>query len=117
MLRNTLRGLVNGSRDLSGAAVVGADGIPLESVMSPGLDGTLLGAEFADIVRGLQTRLADAKMGALNGLTVETDGHRILFEPVTGGYFLIGVVAPAGILGRARFALKRSLHALAAELG
>jgi predicted regulator of Ras-like GTPase activity (Roadblock/LC7/MglB family) len=116
MLRTTLRGLLEQSKDLAGVAVVGADGIPLDSVMSPGLDGSLLGAEFADIVRGLQSRLADAKMGALNGLTVETDGHRILFEPVASGYFLIGVVAATGILGRARFALKRSLHALASEL-
>ena len=116
MLKARLNTLLQSTPDLEGVAVVGADGLPLDSAMQGGLDGSALGAEFADFVKGLHGRLADAKMGTLNGLTVETDGHRIVIEPVAPGYFMLGVVRATGLLGRARFALRRSVHEIAAEL-
>lgn len=116
MLKPRLRELLNNCRDLTGVAVVGRDGIPLDMETRGEFDASTLAAEFADVVKGLQNRLVDAKMGALSGMIVETDGHRILIEPIAADYFALGLVHGTGLMARARFQLRRILPDIAGDL-
>ena len=108
MLKAHLMKLMSSAPEITGVAIVGQDGIPLEIQTRGDFDANALAAEFADLVKGMKARLAGAKLGSLSGMTVETPDHRIIIEPVAADYFLLGVVRPGGILGRARFLLKKA---------
>ncbi len=116
MLRDCLIELLSSAPEIAGVAIVGLDGIPLEMQTRGEFDANTLAAEFADLVKGMKSRLTEAKMGSLSGMTVETPDHRIIIEPVVTGYFLLGVVRPGGIAGRVRFLLKKASLVIAPAL-
>jgi predicted regulator of Ras-like GTPase activity (Roadblock/LC7/MglB family) len=116
MLRGALFDLLGTAPELAGVAIVGHDGIPLEIQTRGEFDVNTLAAEFADLVKGMTSRLTDAKMGSLSGMTVETPDHRIIIEPVAAGYFLLGVMRPGGVAGRVRFLLKKASLVIAPAL-
>ena len=116
MLKAHLQKLLGGVPEITGVAIVGQDGIPLEILTRGEFDGNALAAEFADLVKGMNSRLTGAKMGSLSGMMVETPQHRIVIEPVAADYFLLGVVRPGGVTGRARFLLRKAGLDIAPEL-
>lgn len=85
-----------------GAAIVDPDGIPV--VTNP-RDASMevLGAEFANIVRGVDQAGREFSHGRLQQFSVYAENAVVVLTPMAAGYFLLLVVDRSGLVGKARF--------------
>ena len=111
-----------------GAALMGNDGIPIEeftatpsSGSSPAGDfgqpvevGTA-GVEFGRILTDIR-RASDALGGgALEETIIRVKGFTLIFQPVDDENFLVLALARDGNLGKARYLIRRHVHAIRQE--
>jgi len=89
-----------------GAAVVGPDGIPVESSQSdPGINMEWAAAEGIDLVRRAATPASEGAVASETPDEITISGRRGLtvLRAVGAGYFLCLVAAPGTLTGRARY--------------
>jgi predicted regulator of Ras-like GTPase activity (Roadblock/LC7/MglB family) len=98
-----------------GAALVGLDGIPVES-LSQGLDSVDAGAEYAAILGDAQKASQDLDLGQIRGLSILTDRMRLLFSLLKSEYFLMLAVENLGNWGKARYRLSDHTRKLEEEM-
>jgi predicted regulator of Ras-like GTPase activity (Roadblock/LC7/MglB family) len=111
-----------------GAALMGNDGIPIEEFTatqsadsSPAGDfgqpvevGTA-GVEFGRILTDIR-RASDALGGgALEETIIRVKGFTLIFQPVDDENFLVLALARDGNLGKARYLIRRHVHAIRQE--
>ncbi len=118
-----LREIVVGCHGGIGAALMGSDGIAIEQVVAkPAPEGPLgedigtAGAEFGRILDDIR-KASDAVAG---GVFVETTilltRFTLIFRAVDEDTFLVVVLHPDGNLGKARYLIRKQLHALRQEI-
>jgi predicted regulator of Ras-like GTPase activity (Roadblock/LC7/MglB family) len=97
--------------------LVDGDGIPVESVAADAsIDLDLLAAELVARVRTISDDRAGLAIGKVEQLSVVTDRLTVVVSSVGAGYYLLLVLGPEGIYGRARYELRRARLLLQHEL-
>jgi len=105
------------------AALMGADGIPIEQVeASGGVRGSLshevdaLGVEFGRILDEMRKASDSVAGGVLEEVSVRLANFWVLMRVVDEESFLVLAIEPDGNTGKARFLMRRQLMALREEL-
>jgi predicted regulator of Ras-like GTPase activity (Roadblock/LC7/MglB family) len=84
------------------AAIVDPDGIPV--VVEPdAAEVETLGAELAALIRDIGEAGRELDHGQVLQFTVAAERARIVLTTMAAGYFLVMVLGPDGIVGRAQF--------------
>jgi predicted regulator of Ras-like GTPase activity (Roadblock/LC7/MglB family) len=105
------------------AALMGADGIPIEEVqasegvgesLSDGVD--VLGVEFGRILDEMRKASDSVGGGALEEVSVRLSNFWVLMRMVDEETYLVLAIEPDGNMGKARFLMRRQLMALRDEL-
>ena len=105
------------------AALMGADGIPIEEVqasegvgesLSDGVD--VLGVEFGRILDEMRKASDSVGGGALEEVSVRLSNFWVLMRMVDEETYLVLAIEPNGNAGKARFLMRRQLMALRDEL-
>jgi predicted regulator of Ras-like GTPase activity (Roadblock/LC7/MglB family) len=87
-----------------GAAVVGPDGIPVETaVTSADVNMEWAAAEGMDLVRRVATAPGRDAAGDPDEITIAADARLTILRSVGAGYFLCLVAGPDVLSGRARY--------------
>jgi predicted regulator of Ras-like GTPase activity (Roadblock/LC7/MglB family) len=73
-------------------------------------------ASYVDIARRVTAAHEEAEFGSIRDLMVSGPSGAVAFQAITPDYGLIAVLAPDGILGRARFELRKAGASLLPEL-
>ena len=105
------------------AALMGADGIPIEQVEASGEGGgalsddvDVLGVEFGRILDEMRKASDAVGGGALEEVSVRLSNFWVLMRMVDEETYLVLAIEPDGNMGKARFLMRRQLMALRDEL-
>ena len=105
------------------AALMGADGIPIEQVEASGepreslKDGVdVLGVEFGRILDEMRKASDSVGGGLLEEVSVRLSNFWVLMRTVDEETYLVLAIEPDGNSGKARFLMRRQLMALRDEL-
>jgi predicted regulator of Ras-like GTPase activity (Roadblock/LC7/MglB family) len=123
-----LRAIVEGCGGGIGAALMSNDGIPIEeftaarSPNSPAAGDSgqpvevgIAGVEFGRILTDIR-RASDALGGgSLEETIVRVKGFMLIFQPIDEENFLVLAIARDGNLGKARYLIRRHVHAIRQE--
>jgi predicted regulator of Ras-like GTPase activity (Roadblock/LC7/MglB family) len=93
--------------------IMGTDGIPVERVVvkaDSNLDA--VAAEFTTLLRSSLSTASDAELGNLRELSVVSETLTALIMAITPEYYLFVSLAPGGLIGRARVAMRLACLAL-----
>jgi len=112
-----------------GAALLGSDGIPIEQVQATSLppsvtadpetledDLSAIGVEFGRVMDEARKASDSVSGGHVEEMLVQTARYWILLRSVDEDAFLALAMVPDGNVGKARFLMRRHLHALREQL-
>ena len=101
----------------SARSIMGIDGISVARADKQGLEVDLDGiaAEYTTLIRKSMRNNEGAALGQLQELIVAAERFAFLIKPITAEYFLVLVLTGPGVLGRARFELRKAQLALEEE--
>jgi len=106
-----------------GAALMGNDGIPIAQVASshptPGFDADDMGAagvEFGRILDEIRKASDAMSAGAMHETVIVLARFTLVFRSVDAETFLVVILSPDGNLGKARYLMRKQLHAIRQEL-
>jgi predicted regulator of Ras-like GTPase activity (Roadblock/LC7/MglB family) len=118
-----LQEIVDGCGGGLAAALMGADGIPIEQVEangevreSPGHGIDVLGVEFGRILDEMRKASDSVGGGVLEEVSVRLANFWVLMRVVDEETYLVLAIEPDGNAGKARFLMRRQLMALRDEL-
>jgi predicted regulator of Ras-like GTPase activity (Roadblock/LC7/MglB family) len=116
-----LQAIVEECPGARGAALMGADGIPIAQVAAPGADEyadevSVLGIEFGRILDEARKAGDAAGAGATFELSVRTERFHVVVQPVDHETYLVLALAPDGNVGKGRYLLRRHQLAIREEL-
>jgi predicted regulator of Ras-like GTPase activity (Roadblock/LC7/MglB family) len=115
VFREALRGIAERVEGARAAALVGADGIAVESFsIGESVSMETVAAEVLALAKAAQG--GDALTGALSELALVEEDARILLRRVSGEYYLLLLLGGEGGLGRGRHELAKAALALKKEL-
>lgn len=97
-----LTDLVDRCPGATGVAIVDGDGIQV-AVVPPESSLEALGAELATVVREVEQAGRELKHGALRQFSVQAEKSVIILTTLAAGYFLVLMLSPDGLVGKARF--------------
>lgn len=105
------------------AALMGADGIPIEQVEATGEGGgslsdevDVLGVEFGRILDEMRKSSDSVSGGALEEVSVRLSNFWVLMRVVDEETYLLLAIRPDGNAGKGRFLMRRHQMALRDEL-
>ena len=121
MFREVLASIVDPTPGALAAAVMGSDGIPIDAYRKRDdpLDLDTVAIEFQRVLEQatkVATALYGPGGGELEELVLRTAAHQLLFRQIDDEYFVVIALAPDGMLGKARYLLRSTLHKLRQEL-
>jgi predicted regulator of Ras-like GTPase activity (Roadblock/LC7/MglB family) len=123
-----LRTIVEGCGGGIGAALMGNDGIPIEEftasqapsassarALDHPVEVGIAGVEFGRILTDIR-RASDALGGgSLEETIIRVKGFMLVFQPIDDENFLVLALERDGILGKARYLIRRHVHAIRQE--
>ena len=99
-----------------GALIIAEDGIVVERhVASDALDLELASVEFLGAGREMKRATESVQAGELEEMVVTNSGRITLLRRIGPGYYLLLLMDPTALQGRARFELRRAAIELANE--
>jgi predicted regulator of Ras-like GTPase activity (Roadblock/LC7/MglB family) len=118
-----LQEIVDGCGGGLAAALMGADGIPIEQVEASGEvreplshEVDALGVEFGRILDEMRKASDSVAGGVLEEVSVRLANFWVLMRVVDEESYLVLAIEPDGNAGKARFLMRRQLMALREEL-
>ena len=109
MIKETFQDLTNRIEGCQAVALVGMDGILIETQpIADNVNLDLLAAEYAAVIKGAREAQRECGDGELQELVFTSDRALILSRCLNGEYFLILALGRDGNLGRARFEMRRA---------
>jgi predicted regulator of Ras-like GTPase activity (Roadblock/LC7/MglB family) len=97
--------------DLRAVAVVGDDGIEIEStVREDEVPHEVLSAEMNGILKTLQRLRSELALGPLNEFIVRTESQNVILFALSEGLFILLVTTPSEATGKTRFEVQRIAH-------
>jgi predicted regulator of Ras-like GTPase activity (Roadblock/LC7/MglB family) len=117
VFRDTLRGIAERVADTRAVAIVGADGIPVETY-SVGEDVSIesVAAELMALVKSAQNPRAELSFGPIRELALVGEGQRAVLSRISPEYYLLLLLGGEGTLGHGRYELARAATGLQEEL-
>ncbi len=117
VFRDTLRGIAERVADTRAVAIVGLDGIPVETY-SVGESASIeaVAAELLALVKAAQNPHAQLSFGTIRELAVVGEGRRSVLSRISAEYYLLLLLGGEGTLGHGRFELARAAMGLQKEL-
>ena len=117
VFRDTLRGIAERVADTRAVAIVGLDGIPVETYsVGENVPIESVAAELLGLVKSAQNPRAELSFGPIRELALVGDGQRAVLSRISGEYYLLLLLGGGGILGHGRHELARAATALQEEL-
>jgi len=117
VFRDTLRGIVERIHGASAVAIVGVDGIAVDTyAIGQDVSIELVAAELLAFLKSAQNPRTEMFSGQIRELTVVGEGHRIVLSRISRGYYLLLLLRGEGFLGQGRYELARAAAALEKEL-
>lgn len=116
-----LQEIVSGC-DALGAALMGADGIPIAQQVAGGAGESasdalgVLGVEFGRLLDEARKAADSVEGDGVDELTTRMGRYTVVARAVDDETFLVVALAPDGNLGKARFLARRHLPALREQL-
>jgi predicted regulator of Ras-like GTPase activity (Roadblock/LC7/MglB family) len=114
--------IVDGVSGAMGAALMGNDGVPIEEVVSPqALEGGFgeeianAGVEFGRILDEIRKASDAMSAGAVHETVIMLARFTLIFRSIDAETFLVVILSPDGNLGKARYLIRRQLHAIRQE--
>jgi predicted regulator of Ras-like GTPase activity (Roadblock/LC7/MglB family) len=96
--------------------VMDRDGIAVEKLLfQTGDSSESLAAEVIALLRSGGIESADTGLGGVRDVTIGSGRLRIVVSSITADYFLLAVVGPEALLGRAKFVLRLAGMAMEKE--
>jgi predicted regulator of Ras-like GTPase activity (Roadblock/LC7/MglB family) len=87
--------------------IMGNDGIPVEKVVVGGdASAEAVAAELTTVLASSLARTADTDLGMLQEMTMVTEGMTALVMAISPEYHIFVAMAPGGVAGRARAAMR-----------
>jgi predicted regulator of Ras-like GTPase activity (Roadblock/LC7/MglB family) len=117
-----LRAMVDRLGGALAATLMGADGIPVETVETSdlaayeGLDLSSLLVEYSSVLTQVQRTGDVFAAGPVEELTIRSERLTTLIRPVTSEYFVALALGPTANTGKGRFLLRVHGSALVSEL-
>ncbi len=117
IFRDTLKGIAKRVEGVKGLALIGRDGITLESV-APTADSPLetVAAEISGILKHLNVEESGLDSGSIEQFSIESAGSILLLVAVSSEYYLLVLLSREGNFGRARYEARRAAVSLEKEL-
>jgi predicted regulator of Ras-like GTPase activity (Roadblock/LC7/MglB family) len=117
VFRDTLRGIAERVEGASAVAIVGLDGIAVETYgVAQDVLIESVAAEMLAFLKSAQNPRAEMLSGPILELTVVSEGRRIILSRISREYYLLLLLGGEGILGHGRYELARAAVALEKEL-
>lgn len=110
---NSVREQVEGVRTV---LLLGADGVLVAGAGARDPSWEVLAASYADLARKSARLHADADLPAPEEWVVSCAAASFVLRAVTPEYLLLAEIEPGGILGRARFEMRKAAARLVPEL-
>lgn len=98
------------------AAVVGSDGIEIESHVVDSPAHEVLSAELNGTLRNLDRLKEEAGIGGLREVVIRTDAENLLMLRLSDELFVLMITAAGEATGRARYEVQRLAHRFLAAL-
>lgn len=115
--RNILRGIAERVADTRTVAVVGLDGIPIETYSVGETDSIEpVAAELLALVKSAQNPRGELSFGAVRELALVGQGRRAVLCRVSPEYYLLLLLGGEGAIGHGRYELARAAASLKEEL-
>jgi predicted regulator of Ras-like GTPase activity (Roadblock/LC7/MglB family) len=117
VFRDTLRGIAERVEGARAVAIVGLDGISVETYgVVQDISIELVAAELLAFLKSAQNPRTEMFSGQIRELIVGGEGHRIVLSRISRGYYLLLLLGGEGILGQSRYELAKAASALEKEL-
>ena len=117
VFRPTLRGIFERVEGARGVAIVGLDGISVETYgVAQGVSIELVAAELLSFLKSAENPGAEMFSGQIRELVVVGEEHRIVLSRISRGYYLLLLLGDGGIVGHGRYELAKAAVALEKEL-
>jgi predicted regulator of Ras-like GTPase activity (Roadblock/LC7/MglB family) len=117
VFRDTLRGIAERVEGALAVAIVGLDGISVETYgVAQDVSIELVAAELLAFLKSAQNPRAEMFGGQIRELTIVGEGHRIVLSRILRGYYLLLLLGDGGIVGHGRYELAKAAAALEKEL-
>jgi len=113
-LEETIKEILTACPGAQSVAIVDPDGIPVV-IEPPRPEVEILGAEMAAMVRDLNEAGRELDHGALKQFSVAADRIQIVLTTMAAGYFLMVLMEPDAVTGRARLASRLAGERLHSE--
>ena len=106
-----LRGIVDQCPGCLGAALMGADGIPIAEVggSRESDEVTLLGVEFSRVLEEARKVASSVNGGEMEELTIAMANTQVVMRAVDGETFFVLALDCDGNVGKAKYLLRRAL--------
>jgi len=117
VFQDTLRRIAERVEGTLAVSLIGVDGIPIDTyrpTSAPALDS--IAAELGAFVKSSVRPQREAEAGAVEQLSMVTEGSIAILSRVTPEYYLLLLLTREGNFGRGRFELKKAGLALEKEL-
>lgn len=115
-----LRSICEGVKDAIAATLMGADGIPVESVVGsepeggPDVDALLV--EFSSLLEQIQRSAQMFAAGALEEVSIASERLVTIIRPLNSEYFVALALRPGGSTAKGRYLLRVQAPRLAEAL-
>jgi predicted regulator of Ras-like GTPase activity (Roadblock/LC7/MglB family) len=117
LFRDTLRGIAERAGGARAVAIVGLDGISVETyVVAQDVSIELVAAELMAFLKSAQNPRAEMFSGQIRELTIVGGESRIILSRISRRYYLLLLLGGEGFLGQGRYELARAAAALEKEL-
>jgi predicted regulator of Ras-like GTPase activity (Roadblock/LC7/MglB family) len=117
VFREALRGIAERVEGARAVAIVGLDGIAVESLsIGEVVSMESVAAEMLALVKAAQRPRGEAVSGPVEELALVGADSRVLLRRVSAEYYLLLLLGGGGGLGRGRYELTRTAFALEKEL-
>lgn len=116
MFRNLFEEIAASVPGFRAAAVVGSDGIEIESFVVESLPHEVLSAELNGMMRNLERMREEAGIGALLDAVLRTKQENILLMTLSDELFVLVILSAEHPTGKARYEIQRQAHRFLAIL-
>lgn len=114
--KEKLQELLESASDISGAALMGTDGIPVEIInRHPEINMELLGAEYAVVYKDFQRAAQDFQSGLIQMIIVKNTKGTVILGALNQDYFIAVQISRGALGGKVSSLLRQILSQLRLE--
>ena len=110
MFESIFRELEQALPGMLAVAIVGDDGMEVESHIRAEVSHEVMSAELNGVLRNLHRIQREQNLGAIQEVVIRTDRQNFLIFSMTGGLFVLLVTEPSETTGKARYEVQRRAH-------